>query len=325
MDERTLPPPPPAGAGPEACYRHPDVVTGVHCTRCGRPICPDCMHQAPVGHHCPNCVAEARREFRRGPGRGVGGVARTTAVSYTTLILLGIAGVFVLEIVAGGGATVMDPDLVDLIQLGGAVPALIADGQWWRLLTSMFLHAGLIHLALNAWGLYIFGAVVEQQTYGRVRFLVIYFIAGIVGSVASFALRATDIPQDVAIPGVGASGGIFGLVGAVAVYAFMRRDTPVGQAYLRWAVMIVVLNLVIGGGTAGIDNAAHIGGGFGGAACALVAEFGRRRSSPLLEWFGYGAVVVAAAAVMLAKTASITALPFFEDVVRQLRQLPGPF
>ena len=325
MDERTLPPPPPAGAGPEVCYRHPDVITGVHCTRCGRPICPDCMNPAPVGHHCPTCVAEARREFRKSPGRRMGGVVRNTAMSYTSLLLLAIAGVFLLEIAAGGAASIMQPDVVDLVGLGGAVPALIADGQWWRLLTSMFLHAGLIHVALNAWGLYIFGAVIEQQTYGRARFLAIYFIAGIVGGVASYALRAPDDIRALITPGVGASGGLFGLVGAVAVYAFMRRDTPVGQAYLRWAVMIVVLNLLIGGGSAGIDNAAHIGGGVGGAACALVAELGRRRSAAVVEWLGYGLILAAAIAVMLAQSAAITSSAAFDVAIPALRQLPGPF
>jgi rhomboid protease GluP len=283
------------------------------------------MHAAPVGHHCPTCVAEARREFRRGPGRRVGGVAGSPAVSVTTLLLIAIAAVFVLEVAAGGASTVMDPDVIDLIGLGGAVPALIADGQWWRLLTSMFLHAGLIHVALNAWGLYIFGAVIEQQTYGRGRLLAFFFLSGIVGGVASYALRATDDIQALVTPGVGASGGIFGLVGAVAVYAFLRRDTPVGQVYLRWAVMIVVLNLLIGGGTAGIDNAAHIGGGIGGAACAFVAEIGRRRGSAVVEWIGYAAVLAAAIAVLLVQTDAITSSPAFDTAIRALRQLPSPF
>jgi membrane associated rhomboid family serine protease len=324
MDERTLPPPPPTAAGPEVCYRHPDVPTGVHCTRCGRPICPDCMHPAPVGHHCPTCVAEARREFRRSPGRRVGGVVGTSAVSYTTLVLLAIAGAFALEVAAGGPTMITQPDPRELIGLGAAVPALIADGQWWRLLTSMLLHAGILHLGLNAWGLYLFGAVVERQAYGRARFLTFFLIAGIVGGVASYVMRSpTDIRELVA-PGVGASGGIFGLVGAVAVYAYIRRDTPIGRVYLRWAVMIVVLNLLIGGSTAGIDNVAHIGGALGGAACAAAAELGRRRGR-VLEIAGYAGIVAASIAVMLAQSAAIIASPRFEETVRFLRQLPGPF
>jgi membrane associated rhomboid family serine protease len=282
------------------------------------------MHPAPVGHHCPTCIAEARSEFRRGTGRRVGGVVGAPAISYTTLVLLVIAAVFVLELAAGGASGIVDPNVIDLIGLGGAVPALIADGQWWRLMTSMFLHAGILHLGLNAWGLYIFGAVIEQQTYGRLRFLVIFFVAGLAGGVASYAMRSADDLRELVVPGVGASGGIFGLVGAVAVYAYMRRDTPVGQVYLRWAIMIVVLNLLIGGGTAGVDNIAHIGGALGGAACALVAELARRRA-PTLEWLGYVGVVTAIAIAMLLQTAAITASPAFEPAVAALRDLPPPF
>jgi membrane associated rhomboid family serine protease len=282
------------------------------------------MHPAPVGHHCPTCVAEARREFRRRPGRRVGGVLGARAVSYTTLVLLAIAGGFVLEIVAGGPSMVTQPDPRELIGLGGAVPALIADGQWWRLITSMFLHAGILHLALNAWGLYIFGAVIERQAYGRARLLAFFFVAGVVGGVASYALRSPTDVRELVVPGVGASGGIFGLVGAVAVYAYLRRATPVGQVYLRWAVMIVVLNLLIGSSTPGIDNVAHIGGAIGGAACALAAELGRRRSQAL-ELAGYATIVLVAAAVMLVHSASVIASPRFEETVAFLRELPGPF
>ena len=131
MDERTLPPPPADQPGPEVCYRHPDVMTGVHCTRCGRPICPDCMNPAPVGHHCPTCVAEARREFRKGPGRRVA-VANASATSLTTLTLAAIGVMFIVQLVVGGPENLLDPNTFDLIDMGGAVPALIADGQWWR-------------------------------------------------------------------------------------------------------------------------------------------------------------------------------------------------
>src|SRR5919198_3043877 len=91
----TLPPPPTR----EHCYRHPDVETGVHCTRCGRPICPECMIPAPVGHQCPQCVADARREFREGPARRIRSLGATSA---TRVLLISIAVVFVVELVKGG-------------------------------------------------------------------------------------------------------------------------------------------------------------------------------------------------------------------------------
>ncbi|HKN81461.1 MAG TPA: hypothetical protein VJZ98_09005, partial [Actinomycetota bacterium] len=95
MAEDHLPSPPAPTI--EVCYRHPDVQTRVHCTRCERPICPDCMIPAPVGFQCPECVAEARRDFRRGPGRPLRG-----GVSVTKALLVAIAIPFVIEIVVGG-------------------------------------------------------------------------------------------------------------------------------------------------------------------------------------------------------------------------------
>src|SRR5512134_4115782 len=89
-----LPPPPPEAAH---CYRHPAVAPGVHCTRCERPICPECMIAAPVGHQCPTCVAEARNEYRRGPGRRIA-VANAKAISVTSVLLVLTGAGYVLEI-----------------------------------------------------------------------------------------------------------------------------------------------------------------------------------------------------------------------------------
>jgi membrane associated rhomboid family serine protease len=323
MDERTLPPPPADQPGPEVCYRHPDVMTGVHCTRCGRPICPDCMNPAPVGHHCPTCVAEARREFRKGPGRRVA-VTNARATSLTTLTLAAIGVMFIVQLVVGGPENLLDPNTFDLIDMGGAVPALIADGQWWRLLSSMFLHAGILHLLLNGWGLYLFGSVVELQTYGRLRYVVIFLVSGFIGSVASYALQGAGDLRGLVIPSVGASGAIFGLLGAVMIYAYRRRDTPVGRAYLNWAITIIVLNAVIGSQVAGIDIVAHIGGAVGGALCALVAEYGgRRREAGAWEWLGYAAIVAAGIIVTVQHTAVLRGSPQVQAALEFLRRVAG--
>src|SRR5687768_3334792 len=113
MSEEPLAQPPASTV--EVCYRHPTRETGVHCTRCGRPICPDCMIQAPVGFQCPNCVQEARREFRRGPGRRAlrGGIVATKA------LLFAIAAVFVIEVIVGGPQALFNgPSFRRLIDLG---------------------------------------------------------------------------------------------------------------------------------------------------------------------------------------------------------------
>ena len=121
-----IPPPPPGG---DHCYRHPGVPTGVHCTRCGRAICPECMIQAPVGHQCPTCVAEARAEYRRGPGRRAAvSRARATSVTSVLLVLMGLG--YLLEIVSGGaGSLLSGPNSLQLVRLGASV-GLLTDGRF---------------------------------------------------------------------------------------------------------------------------------------------------------------------------------------------------
>ncbi|MGZ5298780.1 MAG: rhomboid family intramembrane serine protease, partial [Actinomycetota bacterium] len=273
MDETSLPPPPPTSA-PERCYRHPNVETGVHCTRCGRPICPECMIPAPVGHQCPECVGEARREFRQGPGRRKTAANIRRRASATTALLGLIAAVFLLEVVTGGpGSLMTGPSGLKLIELGASVALArlpngdlvgIAAGQDWRLVSAMFLHAGLLHIAFNAYALWIFGTVVEQEL-GRLRFLLIYFATGIVASAASYAFGPNAV-------GVGASGAIFGIFGAFVTYNYRRRHLAIAAARLRSAVMIVVINMVLALSIQGIDWRAHVGGFIAGLFAGFVAE-----------------------------------------------------
>lgn len=250
------------GTAVETCYRHPDVETRVHCTRCGRPICPDCMIAAPVGHQCPTCVAEARKAFRMGPARR----ARTAVGSMTRLLMVVIGAMFVLEIALSGGQAVgLNPDPQTLVDLGALFPPFIAQGEWWRLLTAMFLHASLIHILLNGWALYLFGQFVEAH-FGRVMFLVIYFLSGFLASVTSYWFGA---PIQV---GVGASGAIIGLLGAFIAYNFRRRELALAQANLRWAVTIIAINVVFGLAIANVDNWAHGGGLVAGLLIGTFAE-----------------------------------------------------
>ncbi len=279
MDESTLPPPPPTGV-PEFCYRHPNVETGVHCTRCGRPICPECMIPAPVGHQCPECVNEARREFRKGPGRRIAAANIRRRASATTVLLVMIGAMYVVEIIAGGpGSLMTGPSPAKLVDLGASVaiwPAQngdivgIAAGQSWRLVTAMFLHAGLLHIAFNAYALWIFGSVVEQEL-GRVRFLLIYFATGIAASAASYAFGSTTVPE-VFIPSVGASGAIFGIFGAFVTYNYRRRHLAIAAARLRGAVTLVVINMVLAFSIQGIDWRAHVGGFVAGLFAGFAAE-----------------------------------------------------
>src|SRR4026208_1626961 len=179
-------PPPPTRP---RCYPPPDVAPGVHCTRCGRPICPDCMIPAPVGHQCPECVAEARREYRQGPGRQIA-VANLKATPVTKFLLIAMGIGYVWELVVAGGPAALfgGPGVRGLCDAGALVPVIggtvahpiggILGGEWWRLLSSMFLHAGLIHLALNSYVLWIFGVEIERQI-GRLVMLAVFLVTGV--------------------------------------------------------------------------------------------------------------------------------------------------
>jgi membrane associated rhomboid family serine protease len=276
VEPTPIPPPPPVI---EHCYRHPDVETGVHCTRCGRPICTDCMYPAAVGYRCPECVKEAKQEFIR-PAQRIGTVGRGWTL--TNLILLSLVGVYVLEVAAAGaGDLVAGPSVSTLVRLGANVglwppPAAfategVAFGQFWRLFTAMFLHAGLLHIALNGYALWIVGNVVETEI-GRLRFLALYLACGLFASAASYAFGA------ILIPGVGASGAIFGLFGAFFAYNYSRRQLAFYAARMRQMGMLILLNLVLSFGFSSvIDWRAHLGGLVAGLAGGLAVDgFGRR-------------------------------------------------
>jgi membrane associated rhomboid family serine protease len=263
MDQASTLPPPPTT---ERCYRHPDVETAVHCTRCDKPICPDCMVAAPVGHHCPDCVAEARREYRQGPGRQIA-VANAKATSGVLIVLgLMVAGYLFSLTKAGAGAMFAGPGSLAMVEAGGAfAPAIALADQYWRLVTPIFLHFGLIHLGLNALFIYLIGMRVERD-FGRTRFLLIFLLTGIGGNVASYVFGPVNSV------GAGASGAAFGLLGALLAWGYHRRRSAVGSMTIRWAVQILVINLFLGIAIPGIDLLAHGGGFVTGVALGYVLD-----------------------------------------------------
>jgi membrane associated rhomboid family serine protease len=277
----------------ETCYRHPKVVTGVHCTRCGRSICPDCMTPAPVGYQCPECVKEGRRTAPRGRVRVRFVLGRPGSI--TTLLLIVNIAMFVVEVGLGGSRSLFDgPSAERLVQLGALFPPYIAiSHQYWRLLTAMFLHIGIIHLAFNMYALYLFGYLIENAL-GKVRFVAIYFVAGFLGSVTSFAFGP------VIAVGAGASGAIFGLLGGWIAYNYRRRASALAEANLRWALMLIALNTVIALTFRSIDWRAHLGGLVAGTVAGYLVEgFGPRRIRPFVQYGG----LVAMALIGVALTA----------------------
>jgi membrane associated rhomboid family serine protease len=279
----------------EVCYRHPNEVTRVHCTRCGRPICPDCMIPAPVGFHCPECVEQARREFRQGPGRAFRG-----GVSVTKALLVAIVAMFAYEVVTEP-RSLMDPTQQHLFELGGLFPPAVADGQYWRLFTAMFLHAGLFHIGFNAYALYLFGTSVESS-FGRVQMALIYFVAGFLASAASYAFGPCGFNG--CFVGVGASGAIFGIFGAFIAFNYRRRHLALASANLRMAATLLLLNLLLAFGFGGrIDWRAHLGGLVAGVLTGVVAEgWGTPAQRRIIRVGGYAALVVAGIGLVVWRT-----------------------
>jgi len=250
------------------CYRHPDRETGLSCSECGRPICVDCMTVAPVGIRCPEHSGKPRGTARvTTTVRRVGGES-TGAIVTRALIALNVL-VYFAELAAGGtvngtsnwiyehGALVSNAIYAD------GTPAGLAHGEWWRLITAAFLHYGPIHLGLNMLALWWFGGVVEQAL-GRWRFLLLYLVSGLAGSAGALLANPDAIT-------VGASGAIFGMLGALLILEYQATGSFTGQA-----MTLIVINLAFSFVVSNISWGGHLGGLIGGIFGMLAfSRFGR--------------------------------------------------
>jgi membrane associated rhomboid family serine protease len=264
------------------CYRHPDRVTGLSCSECGRPICTECMTMAPVGIRCPEHsgrpqgVQRVTKGVRRASYEGLG--AKVTRA----LVGLNVA-VYIAELAQGSGVNAdhgsiyQDGALIaNGVKVGdnlaglpkhAFVPGLetvgVGHGDWWRLITAAFLHYGPFHLLLNMLALYWFGSALEQRI-GSGKFLLLYVVSGLAGSAGALIAAPTT-------PTVGASGAIFGILGAGLVLE-QQRDYVFGGS----ALGVIILNLVFTFSIPNISIGGHIGGLAGGAAATLgLSRFGR--------------------------------------------------
>ncbi len=177
---------------------------------------------------------------------------------YVTWALLGANLALFLLTELLGGSTATDA----LVRLGAMEGQLIASGEYWRLFTATFLHSGIIHLGFNLIGLLIFGQQMERL-FGPARFLAIYILAGLAGSVASYAFNISVTPNSI---GIGASGAVFGIVGALVAFFMSNRNMlgSIGRQTLTGLLALAAINLGVGFVMPGIDNFAHIGGLLGG-------------------------------------------------------------
>jgi len=256
-----------------ACYRHPNRETGVSCSSCGRPICPDCMTPTPVGMRCPECARE-RTRVQRLPSLS------RTPVATQALIGLNVLA-FLVETAAGaplgggGGGTVW----VHGVLFG---PAISMNHEYWRLVTAGFLHDGLFHLFVNMISLYFVGSALEPAI-GRVNFLAVYFVSLLAGSFGALWFSP-------GIPTLGASGAIFGIFGALIIVA-RNRGIPIWQSGLGY---VLVFNLIFSLSVRGISVGDHLGGLVGGLITGwLIVEVAERRRMATAALIGCAVVGVA--------------------------------
>jgi membrane associated rhomboid family serine protease len=260
------------------CYRHPGRETAVACSNCERPICPDCMTPTPVGMRCPECAGQTTNVRRLETG-----ISRARAPATFALIAINVA-VFVAEIALGGPGSGLFSSGGKLIIHGGIYGPAVANGDWWRIVTSGFLHAGLLHIGFNMFALYVLGVLLEPAI-GTVRFLAIYFVSLLAGSAGVILIS----PDTLA---VGASGAIFGLFSAAFIFARHRGLEQLAQQLGFY----VVFNLFITFSIPHISIGAHLGGLIAGALAALTLTYGRRYfpsvASQLLAMGALGAISV---------------------------------
>lgn len=264
------------------CYRHPDRETATSCTRCGRPICPACLTPAPVGYHCPSCVHEAARSST--PVKtSVGARVANQPRAIQALIALNVL------------AYVGEQSDATVIGRFGMQPAAIATShQYYRLLTAAFLHAGLLHIGFNMLALWIFGTQLERML-GWPRLLVLYVVAAVGGSTASYVLSSPRVL------GVGASGAVFGLFGAYFVIARRVRADTGG------IVGLILINILFGFTYPHIDNWAHVGGLLTGGLVAMAyAHVPPGRAQLLLQAAAVAAVAAALVAIIAARTSALS-------------------
>ena len=262
------------------CFRHTDSEAYVSCGRCDRKICPDCMISAPVGFQCPECVGSANVAV---PKTKFGG-SFNSVPKVTRAILVICVGIFALSLVLGSFAMAF-----------GMIPAAIAQGEWWRLITSTLLHGSILHLLFNMYALYWLGPQLERSL-GHSRFAALYILSALGGSVASYWF------SDINTVSVGASGAIFGLITATIVIGRQMR-TDVSQL-----VVLLGINVMIGFAQPGIDWRAHFGGAITGAAIAVIYTKGTRLNRDQIHRIGLSGIFAVLVLATLARNAQVSAL-----------------
>ncbi|MFA9400492.1 MAG: rhomboid family intramembrane serine protease [Acidobacteriota bacterium] len=252
------------------------------------------MNDSPVGKRCPECSQETTRVVTGSAGAGAAGG------SPATFVLIGISVLaYLAETATGaGGLSSTGNNVITDYGLQGAA---VADGEWYRLVTSGFLHAGIMHLAFNMIALYFLGRILEPSI-GTVRFIMVYFASLLAGSLGAILLSSNLVVT------VGASGAVFGIFGATFIIARGRGLDHIA----RQIGVILGINLLLTFTVSGISIGGHLGGLAAGLACGLLIVAGERgrlgASARLIEYGGMIAIAVVSAALAVSLAEPFTGL-----------------
>ena len=298
-----LPPGPPGPGGPTppgpqvaTCYRHPGRRAGVVCQRCDRPICPSCMTAASVGFQCPECVKRAAKASPTITARSL--ADRVPVVTYGLIVANVLA--FMAQLSGGGSLTGTDDSTVtakyattpyvEAVRAGIPVRQV---GEWYRLMTGGFLHHDIIHLALNMFMLWLLGTQLER-ILGPARYAALYFVSLVAAGLAVVLVGQAS---------VGASGAIFGLLGATAAYQRLHHINMLQSGL----AMLLIINVAISF-SPGISMAAHMGGLIaGGLTGWAMFDLERRRSPAWVVVAGAAALIVVLAVAGVIVSQHVTA------------------
>jgi membrane associated rhomboid family serine protease len=259
------------------CPRHPDRPSYIRCQRCGRPACPECQRVAAVGVQCVDCVAETARAAPV-PRTVLGGRVRAGA----PVVTFALIGACVVTFLLSQVSPVVLRELVFAPVVGRVEP--------YRFLTTAFLHANFLHIAVNMYALWIVGPYLERML-GRSRYLALYLVSAFGGSVAVLLLASPTSPSWFT-PVVGASGAVFGAFAAILVV--LRRTGRDARQILA----LIVINVVLGFVAPGISWQAHLGGLFTGLVLGVLYSYAPRASRT--TWSVVGTVLVAGVLVAAA-------------------------
>ncbi len=302
---------PPAGV--PTCYRHPNRETYVRCQRCEKAICPDCMRDAAVGFHCPDCVKEGAKTTRQ--AQAAYGGRRSADPRVTTFVLMGLNGLVWAAILATGWTKSLLVDRLALLPTGRCYedgnaevyyPSLdserlcqgvsdgswypgVSDGAYWQLVTSMFSHVQIWHIGFNMLVLFLLGPQLEA-VLGRARYLALYFVSGLAGSVCVYWFSGEGSAT------LGASGAIFGLMGALLIVVHKVGGNV--QSIVMWLGINAVLTFAF----PNVSWQGHLGGFLGGALVTAIVVYAPKDRRRQLQVAGITLMVVALAAATVART-----------------------